>query len=580
MEASTDRSSPVLDLDDFVRRVMSRGTTLHWLCGAGVSVSAGVPTAWDMIGEFKGVLYAQAKRIPLSELNADDPHVQERIDAYFAGRDEFPQDGDPEEYAFYFERVHTDAASRQRKIEQMLAANDPAPSMGHVLLALMWQLNLLHVAWTTNFDDVLEQAASVVSGAPRWLRRVDRSEPEAVKAVFESKSSPVLVKLHGDFQSERLDNTVDELEADSELRTALAEAMRTKGLVVVGYSGRDASIMAALEAALHADHAFSAGLYWVIRAGDGPLPAVRELIAKARERGVDAYLVRAPSFEELMAEIRILLPTSEVHSAILNRFQPRSRLSDFEIPGRGGRWPRLRLNAVAVADYPKSCRLVQCEIGGTREVKDALANADVSAIAARRRDGVLAFGDDGDLLRTFGHGDPKLDYATLDAARPADVGILYDAVLAALSRSRPLVPAGRRRLAVDPGRSDDPGLAPLVRAVHGLTGRIPGTHGTWAECVELRLEHRHGSLWLIYAPSVWSDRAEDEVENEQRREWTRERQVKRYNRPYTALLKAWADVLCDSQKESRISALGLGSGGTDATFVLKRLAPYAERGTR
>jgi hypothetical protein len=53
--------------------------------------------------------------------------------------------------------------------------------------------------------------------------------------------------------------------------------------------------------------------------------------------------------------------------------------------------------------------------------------------------------------------------------------------------------------------------------------------------------------------------------------------VKRYNRQYTALLKGWADVLCASSKESRLEAFGISQGGADATFVLKRLAPYAER---
>lgn len=81
----------------------------------------------------------------------------------------------------------------------------------------------------------------------------------------------------------------------------------------------------------------------------------------------------------------------------------------------------------------------------------------------------------------------------------------------------------------------------------------------------------------MYAPSIWSDRGDDKDDNDRRREWTRERQVKRYNRQYTAILKGWADVLCASGRESRLQSFGLGRGGSDATFVLKRLAPYAER---
>ncbi len=163
---SLSRSSSTLPVDDFVRRVLSSGRNLHWLVGAGVSASAGVPTAWDMIYDFKRTIYAQAKRIDISELDTADPDVQLRLDAFFANQDRFPHPGDPDEYSVFFEAVHPDAGSRQRKIASILDAVKAQPNLGHVILAIMWQLQLTHVIWTTNFDDVLEQAAALVAGAP------------------------------------------------------------------------------------------------------------------------------------------------------------------------------------------------------------------------------------------------------------------------------------------------------------------------------------------------------------------------------------------------------------------------------
>lgn len=579
MSVSSSSSLGVIALDDFVRRVISHGRNLHWLAGAGVSSSAGVPTAWDMIYDFKRTVYAQHKRMNVTDLDTSDPDIQLRLDAYFLAQDGFPKPGDPDEYAVFFEKVHPDPISRHRKIAQMLDEAHAEPNLGHVILAAMWQLQLLHVVWTTNFDDVLEQAATLISGAPRWLRRVDRSEPSLVKAVFEDQTKPLLVKLHGDFQSERLDNTTAELTADSELRSGLREALRTKGLVVVGYSGRDASVMQALTDALDGERPFDGGLYWVARTGDPLLPAVEKLIISARERNVEAHLVECPSFEELMTNIRYLLHANDAQKTLFNRFQPQTRMSEFDIPQRGGRWPRLRLNGVAVASYPSSCRVVDCEIDGTAEVRQVVADAKVAVVAHRRKDGVIAFGRDDDLLQAFRGRDPKLGYGRLDVMHAADIGLLYDALLAALVRQRPLVRRGRRVLTVDPARANDSALDPLKRAgISNLTGRIPNTGGAWSEGVELRLEQRHGALWLIYAPTVWSDRAEsDKAENDRRREWTRERQAKRYNRPYTAILKGWADVICGSKKESTLLAIGLDRGGTDAEFVVKRLAPFAER---
>jgi hypothetical protein len=238
----------------------------------------------------------------------------------------------------------------------------------------------------------------------------------------------------------------------------------------------------------------------------------------------------------------------------------------------------LRLNAVAVSNYPKSARLVHCDIGGAADVKRAVEEAKVPVIATRRRDGVIGFGRDDDLLAAFRDRDPKLDYGQLDATKSADLGLLYDAILQALTRQRPLIPRGRRILIVDPQKANDVTFDALRRAgLKQLYGRIPSSTGIWAEGIELRLEQRHGALWLIYAPTVWSDRGDDKEENDRRREWTREYQVKRYNRPYTAILKGWADVLCESQKETTVKAFGFDRGGADAEFVLKRLAPFAER---
>lgn len=49
--------------DDFARRFSMRGSRLMWLLGAGASASAGIPTAWDMVWEFKQQLFVSQRRV-------------------------------------------------------------------------------------------------------------------------------------------------------------------------------------------------------------------------------------------------------------------------------------------------------------------------------------------------------------------------------------------------------------------------------------------------------------------------------------------------------------------------------------
>jgi NAD-dependent SIR2 family protein deacetylase len=579
------RSGGVLDVDGLARRVVSVGAGLHWLVGAGVSLSAGVPTATDMLYGFKRTLYAQAARIDVDDLDPTDPDVRLRFDAYFATiGHRLPEPSSPQEYAVFFEQLHPTPADRQRAIARILEDSAPAPNLGHVVLALLWRLRLAQVVWTTNFDDVLEQSATLVSGAPRWLRRVDRTEPSTVRAVFDDPTKPVLVKLHGDYQSTRLDNTLGELGADSELRGGLAEAMRTKGLVVVGYSGRDTSILDALTTALDAEHPFPHGLYWAAKSGDSLLPAVVTLLDKATTRGVDARLVECPSFEELMVAIRRLLELDTDQRALLDRFQPHHRSTPFRPPPTESTrpWPKIRLNALAVTSHPDHARLLRCAIGATGEVRNAIADAtidrpDIEVVAVRRRDGVIAFGRDDHLLAVFAGWNPTLDHTCLDPTRSADLGLIYEGLLHALARELPLLRHGRRTLTVDPAQADHPHLDPLRAAgTAQLAGFIGDRPTRWAESIDLALEHRYGTLWLIYTPRVWHEPDLHDPAQRAARAWVRQRQAGRHNRAYTALLKAWADVLCTSKPRTRLHALA-DSG--DAAFDLRRAAPYAERTT-
>ena len=49
---------PELSVDELARLHVVRGARLMWLIGAGASAAAGVPTAGQMIDEFRQLIYS------------------------------------------------------------------------------------------------------------------------------------------------------------------------------------------------------------------------------------------------------------------------------------------------------------------------------------------------------------------------------------------------------------------------------------------------------------------------------------------------------------------------------------------
>jgi hypothetical protein len=74
---------PVVAADDFARRFSMRAGNLMWLLGAGASAAGGVPTAWDMIWEFKQQLYVSQRRIsPKSVADLANPGARRSLQAF------------------------------------------------------------------------------------------------------------------------------------------------------------------------------------------------------------------------------------------------------------------------------------------------------------------------------------------------------------------------------------------------------------------------------------------------------------------------------------------------------------------
>lgn len=233
---------------------------------------------------------------------------------------------------------------------------------------------------------------------------------------------------------------------------------------------------------------------------------------------------------------------------------------------------------------------MECDIGGTSEVRRAISDGKSDIIALRQREGVIAFGSDKEVRRIF---EPfnisRFDVRSIEPKRleyeSSEFGLVYQAFVRALGRGQPLSPyrrAGRHSLHVDPALAGDARLQPLRKTVSGfrncsgITGEIANGAITWAEAVNIRLDYRLGRLWAILEPTIWFSTPPDDDTRYDAGDFTRERMATRYNRQMNDLLVAWIRVLFGEDDISYLKALQV-ENGLDASFSIKTTTAFSGR---
>lgn len=573
----------VMQISEFLRLYSMRSQNLMWFLGAGASASARVPTATDLMWSFKRAIYCSEQRVPLKMFdNLSDEYTRNRIQAYLDSTHRFPPAGAPDEYAALFEYSFPDPKDRRTRLDALLSGAQP--SYGHNVLAAMMKLELARVVWTTNFDRLVEDAAYESFGTSSRLTVADIDSARTALRALNDGSFPLLVKLHGDFQSERLKNTKDELrDQEVELRQALLEGCRRFGLIVSGYSGRDESIMKVLEEAAKTKEGFPAGLFWMVRSDGVVFERVQKLILLARQAGNDAHLVEVETFDELLGDIFAQLPN--VPDDVMQRFGNRAgRLSHAPMPAEKGTFPAIRLNALPVVQLPAVCRMLDCRIGGTRAVLEAVKASGEDVIAVRRKIGVIGFGSDGAMRRTFdGHDIKSFDVHQIELRRlafdSAEFSIVSEALARALARRAGLGLTRRRschRLIIEDGAANGSSCA-RIKALSGVSDIIPGTSIHARPALDVRLDVRFDAAWLLVEPSIaFSACSSSDDDVEKAKDYVRERLARLYNRQYSELLDAWMVRFFGSDNKMRISALGI-SDGPDAPFTIARTSAFTWR---
>lgn len=248
------------------------------LLGAGASVTSGVKTAEEMVRDWRTILY---EREQTDQPFADWLAIQ-------------PWHGEGE-YGELFGMMHPLPPQRRTVVEGLV--EKARPSWGYAYLANLLEHKYFNVVFTTNFDDLLTESCYRYTDSTRPLVAAHDS---AMKNLRVNSPRLKIVKMHGDFLYDSIKNTPDETESlESNTADKLREFSRSYGLIVIGYSGRDLSVMDALISALDDKDSFPNGIYWCVYKHAPDISSGLHRIAEDRR----VFVVRMDGFDELMAEI-------------------------------------------------------------------------------------------------------------------------------------------------------------------------------------------------------------------------------------------------------------------------------------
>ncbi|CAH0442627.1 SIR2 family protein [Ralstonia pseudosolanacearum] len=466
-----------------------------------------------MIRDFKARIFCREVGYATKEIDAADPLWVSPIDDFFRTNAILPPDGDPTEYSAAFEAVFPQERHRRQYIDDAVRLG--TPSFAHRVLASLMSSGKLNCVFTTNFDSLVETAVTLTDQllpagqrAMPTLAALDSAD-RASRCVAES-DWPLIAKLHGDYTSTKIKNTNSELEhQDERMRAVLVEACKRFGLVVVGYSGRDTSVMEALESLLRFPNAYPSGLHWVCSSKSKLLPAVTQFLENAALAGVDVNVVESKNFDELAGDLikQVALPDVLLEHVMQRKAPP--RLQPVKLQTTDARaFPVLRYSALLVESVPTTARrILLSKAANTSDVRTLLKEQGCRAVVSCQGRLLAAFGNDAQLLAALQPFDAKLDGTiALDPENDSwALGLIYDALTQALARRRPLAPRFKRAghgLVVIRTRPDDDTtlvsrreseLGPLKAAYESsLTGTVlPVMHWAFASQPKWARKHRH-----------------------------------------------------------------------------------------
>lgn len=397
-----------IDKDTFLRSYkVHSNQSFDLFLGAGASISSGIHSGSDLVWHFKRELLSVSGKINGKKFQDLKVEANKKvIQSYFAEED--AKVSNP--YSYYFEKCYPDPLVRQEYLTSLV--RDKKPSIGFMCLSALVEGKKINTVWTTNFDDLIEKAITALN-----FKSCQVVSPDNARTVQNFRNDiPTVVKLHGDFRYDALQNTDEELQKlEENLHNYFIEASSQRGLLVVGYSGSDESVLQTLEKALEKLNAFPKGLIWCIPKDITPSDRLSKLIDKAYAQNQRSGFMMIDSFDYFLHELYSVceLKNEQIDSIANERFEQKRF---FRLTQNQANTTPVLLNAIKATHFPKTIISTKTKINGEgkwKKLREVLKDSNIVA-AFSKGETLSLFGNENEIKEVF------KDYLT-DDLKPIDI---------------------------------------------------------------------------------------------------------------------------------------------------------------
>uniref|UniRef100_UPI003569D4D5 SIR2 family protein n=1 Tax=Bacteroides finegoldii TaxID=338188 RepID=UPI003569D4D5 len=253
------------------------------LLGSGASITSGIRSGQNLIDIWKNEVYQESDKT--SEMT---------IEEFFSSTNAPDWYEESNAYSALFENRYD--LQRHRRIFVEHEVSGKTPSIGYAYLVKLIEQGFFNTVFTTNFDDLLNEAFYRFSKN----RPIVCAHDSSISGISVTSTRPKIIKLHGDYLFDDIKTTLRETESlEMNMKMKFQEFAKDFGLIVVGYAGNDHSIMDILTYLLQHEDYFKNGIYWCIRKGERSISAeLKKLLWRDR-----VFFVEIDGFDELFAEI-------------------------------------------------------------------------------------------------------------------------------------------------------------------------------------------------------------------------------------------------------------------------------------